>query len=201
MPLEISLCSDSLEFSLYPELDCAIITYLWVEDSDWVEEPIRNHKKQHQHSKKSLECEDPRQACLRRPTEERPDGQQQYEQLEGHGDEEALAGRPAALQLLWPEDVRENQESQRCEEHKQAQDHRQSPGEVTAAVEPHAIFQVFGDASNVLLGEAVLWCACDSSGGLAPVVILKIQQKNQKWLTIITNIPTPLFNHHSLLDL
>lgn len=156
-----------------------LLAHLRVEYSDSIEQPIGDHKEQHQHGEQRPEHKDPREAGPRRPEEERPDGQQQYEQLEGHGDEEALTGRAAALQLLRPEQVGEHQEGQRRQEHEQAQDHGQGQGEVAAAVEPHAVLEVLGDANDVLLREAVLGCASDGRGGLAPVVILGNEKKTK----------------------
>lgn len=154
--------------------------HLWVEYSDSVEQPIGDYEEQHQHGEQRPEHKHPRESGPRRPEEERPDGQQQYEQLEGHGDEEALARRAAALQLLRPEEVGQQQEGQWRQEHEQAQDHGQGQGEVTAAVEPDAVLKVLGDANDVLLGEAVLWRARDGRGGLAPVVILEIWGEGNK---------------------
>lgn len=160
-------------------------THLWVKYSHSIEQPIGEHKEQHQHGEQRPEHKDPREAGPRRPEEERPDGQQQYEQLEGHGDEEALAGRAAALQLLRPEEVGEHQERQRRQEHQQTQDHGQGQGEVTAAVQPHAVLQVLGDADDVLLREAVLRRAGDGRGGLAPVVILEIWEGHRKGFKVM----------------
>lgn len=132
------------------------LAHLCVNDSDSIKEPVGEHEEQHQHGEQRPEHKHPWESGPRCPEEERPDGQQQYEQLEGDGDEEALAGRAAALQLLRPEEVGEHQEGQRRQEHQQAQDHGQGQGKVPAAVESHAVLQVLGDADDVLLREAVL---------------------------------------------
>lgn len=133
-----------------------LLAHLSVKDSDSIEQPIGDHEEQHQHREQRPEYKHPREASPWRPEEERPDGQQQYEQLEGNRDEEALAGRATALQLLRPEEVGEHQEGQRRQKHQQAQDHSQGQGEVPTAVEPHAVLQVLGDANDILLREAVL---------------------------------------------
>lgn len=133
-----------------------LLAHLSVEDSDSIEQPIGDHEEQHQHGEQRPEHKHPREASPRWPEEERPDGQQQYEQLEGNRDEKALAGRAAALQLLRPEEVGEHQEGQGRQKHQQAQDHSQGQGEVPAAVQPHTVLQVLGDANDILLREAVL---------------------------------------------
>lgn len=134
----------------------SFFAHLRVKDSDTIKQPVGYNEEQHQHSEQRPEHEDPREACPRWPEEEGPDGQQQYEQLEGNRDEEALTGCAAALQLLWPEEVGEHQECEWRQEHQQAQDHSQCQGEVPAAVEPHTVLQVLGDPNNVLLRQAVL---------------------------------------------
>lgn len=153
------------------------MTHLRVDDPDPIEEPVWKDEEQHQHAKQRSEDKDPWQTGLGRPKEECPDGQQQDEQLEGYRDEEALAGRAAALQLVWPQQVWDDQEGQWRQEDQQAQHHGQAQGQVTPAVEAHAVLQVFGDAANVLLREAVLWRAGDGCRGLPPVVILHRQKE------------------------
>lgn len=75
-----------------------------------VEQPVRRHEQEHQHHQQAAEDEEAREGGARRPEEQRPGGDEEDEKLEGQGHVEAFAGRAAGLQIVTPQDLREDEE-------------------------------------------------------------------------------------------
>lgn len=145
-----------------------------------VEQPIGRHEQEHQHHEQAAEDEEARERGARRAEEQRPGGDEQHQQLEGQGDVEALAGRPAGLQGLAPQHLRQDEEGEWGEEREEAQDAPQNRAHEALTLQRARLLQIFGDARQVLVGDAVLRGARDDRGGLAPVIVLSDTEKDVK---------------------
>lgn len=137
-----------------------------------VEEPVRGHEQEHQHHQQAAEDEEARQRGAGRAEEQRPGGDEQHQELEGQRDVEAFAGRPAGLEGVAPQDLRQDEEGERRDEGEEAQAASQGGADEALALERSRLLQVFGDAGQVLVGDAVLRGAGDDRGGFSPVIIL-----------------------------
>lgn len=127
-----------------------------VQDAHTIEEPVGDDKQEDEHHEQGTQHEDTGQRGLGPAEEQGPAAQQQDEQLEGHGNEETLAGRPTGLQLLPPEQRGQQQESQWREEGEQRQCGPRCHPQVTGAVQWDTVLHVLGDAREIIMGDAVL---------------------------------------------
>lgn len=76
-----------------------------VQDAYTVEKPVGDDEEEDKHHEQRSEDEDAREEGFGATEEESPAAQQEDEEFEGHGDEEPLAGCPAGLQLLPPQQL------------------------------------------------------------------------------------------------
>lgn len=84
-----------------------------------------------------------------------PDGHQEDQELEGDGEEEPLAGRPASLESVGPQHSRKKQEDQRRGHHQQPHADAHGQGKVAAdALGP--VLDFFPKADNFFLGNTEL---------------------------------------------
>lgn len=101
-----------------------------------------------------------------------PDGHQEDEELEGDGEEEALAGRPTSLESVGPQHSRKEKEDQRRGHHQQPHTHAYGQGEI-ATDALGAVLYFFPQANDFFLGNTELWGARHRGGGFTPVIILE----------------------------
>ncbi len=142
-----------------------------------VEQPVRRHEQEHQHHQQAAEDKEAGERGARRPEEQRPGGDEQDQELEGQRDVEAFAGRAAGLEGVTPQDLWEDEEGQRCDQGEEAQAASQSRANESLALQRSRLLQLFGDAGQVLVRDAVFWGAGDDRGGLAPVIILSDKEE------------------------
>lgn len=101
-----------------------------------------------------------------------PDGHQEDEELEGDGEEEALAGRPTSLEPVGPQHSRKKKEDQWRGHHQQPHADAYGQGKIaTDALGPVLYF--FPQANHFFLGNAELGGARHCGGGFTPVIILR----------------------------
>lgn len=100
-----------------------------------------------------------------------PDGHQEDQELEGDGEEEALAGCPTSLEPIGPQHSWEKQEDQRRGHHQQPHADAYGQGKVAAdALGP--VLDFFPEADDFFLGNTELRGARYCGGGFTPVIIL-----------------------------
>lgn len=101
-----------------------------------------------------------------------PDGHQEDQELEGDGEEEALAGCPTSLESVRPQHSWKKKEDQRRGHHQQPHTDAYGQGKITTdALGPVLYF--FPQANDFFLGNTELWSARHCGGGFTPVIILK----------------------------
>lgn len=110
--------------------DALVVAVPRVQDAHAIEEPVGDNQEEDEHHEQRAEDEDAWEESLGTAEEERPAAQQEDEEFEGHGDEKPLAGRPAGLQLLPPQQLGQQHEGERGEEGEQSQ----RPGQRDAQV-------------------------------------------------------------------
>lgn len=137
-----------------------------------VEQPVRRHEQEHQHHQQAAEDEEAGEGGPGGPKEQRPGGDEQHQQLEGQGHVEAFARRAAGVQGVPPQHLRQDEEGQGRDQGEEAQAPAQRRPHETLALQRRRLLQIFGEAGQVLVGDAVLRGAGDDGGGLAPVIIL-----------------------------
>lgn len=153
--------------------DAPVVPLPGLQHTHAVEEPVGGHKQEDQHHQQAAEDVEAGQGGAGGSQEQRPGRDEQHQQLEGQRDVKTLAGRPARLQRVAPQHLREHQEGQRRQQGEEAQAAAQRQAQEAPALQRGGLLQVFGDTCQVLVGDAVLRGAGDHGGGLAPVVILQ----------------------------
>ncbi len=162
--------------------DAPVVTLSGLQHPDAVEEPVRGHEEEDQRHQQAAEDEEAWQRGAGRPQEQGPGRDEQHQKLEGQRDVEALAGGPAGLQRVTPQQLRQQEEGQRRQEREQTQNTAQDgPCEATA-LQRRRVLQLFRRPRQVLIRHAVLGRPGHDGGGLAPVIILRgDQERSCEW--------------------
>ena len=130
-------------------------THLSIKDPDTIEEPIRHGEQECKSSEEGTVHTHSGQAGAARSEKQGPNGHQEDEELEGDGEEEALAGRATSLQSVGPRDGRKEQEDQGRGQHQQPHAQAHSQGKVAAEALGPVLYPL-PQSNHFLLGNAEL---------------------------------------------
>lgn len=159
--------------------DAPVVALSGLQHPHAVEEPVRGHEEEDQRHQEAAEDEEARQRGAGRPQEQSPGRDEQHQQLEGQRDVEALAGGPAGLQRVTPQQLRQQQEGQRRQEREQTQNTAQHRPRETTTLQRRRVLQLLRRPRQVLIRHAVLGRPGHDGGGLAPVIILRERQRER----------------------
>lgn len=130
-------------------------TYLSIKDSNSIKQPVRHGEQECKSVEKGTIHTHSRQTCMAKAQKQGPDGHQEDEELEGDGEEEALAGRPTGLESVGPQHSRKEKEDQWRGHHQQPHTHAYGQGEI-ATDALGAVLYFFPQANDFFLGNTEL---------------------------------------------